>query len=465
MQVADASLVFAIALGVGVIIQALGRHLRVPGIVLLLAAGVALGPDGLKWVDPRLLGEGLIGLVRLSVAIILFEGGLNLEISRLRREGTAIRRLVTLGAIITGLGGALAARFFMLDWNWTQALLFGSIVIVTGPTVVTPILRHVRLLPRVSTVLEAEGVLIDPIGAFIAVLALEIAVAPSASAFTNVPLWLAQRIGFGLVAGASFGFLLAWVLRSRRIVPEGYENIVTMGGVVLLFAVCRSILPESGILATTIAGIVVGNLHTRVGRGMATFEEQITVMLIGLLFVLLAASVRLADVQALGWGGIATVASLMFIVRPVQVFSMTAGTDMSFRDKVFISWLAPRGIVAAAVASLTSSVMEVEGIAGGPALRALVFLTIAVTVLLQGGAAPLVAKMLRLLAPPRDAAVILGADGLGLAIGNELRSAGTRVIFLDTNAANCNAAERLGYGVVFGNAFDEKVLARAPRPG
>ena len=399
MQASDASLVFAIALGVGVIVQALGRHLRVPGIVLLLAAGVALGPDGLRWVDPRLLGDGLIGLVRLSVAIILFEGGLNLEIGRLRREGTAIRRLVTLGALITGIGGSLAARFFM-DWNWTQALLFGTIVIVTGPTVVTPILRHIRLLPRVSTVLEAEGVLIDPIGAFIAVLALEIAVAPSASAFTNAPLWLAQRVGFGLVAGATFGFLLARVLRSRQIVPEGYENIVTMGGVVLLFAVCRSILPESGILATTIAEIVVGNLHTRVGRAMSTFEEQITVMLIGLLFVLLAASVRLADVQALGWGGIATVGALMFLVRPVQVFSMTAGTNMSFRDKLFISWLAPRGIVAAAVASLTSSVMEVEGIAGGPALRALVFLTIAATVLLQGGTAPLVARLLRLLAPP-----------------------------------------------------------------
>ncbi|MFQ5458361.1 MAG: cation:proton antiporter, partial [Myxococcota bacterium] len=434
--------------------------LRVPGIILLLGVGIALGPDGAGWIQPDALGEGLIGLVRLSVAIILFEGGLNLDIRRLRREGTAIRRLVTFGAAITGIGGALAARVLM-DWSLTNSLLFGTLVIVTGPTVVTPLLRHLRLQRRVSTVLEAEGVLIDPVGALIAVLAIEIAVAPSAGAISGVPIWLIERFALGILAGAAFGFLLALLLRSRRIVPEGYENIVTLGGVVLLFAICRNVLPESGILATTIAGIVVGNMHTRVGRSMSTFEEQITVMLIGLLFILLAANVRLADVQALGWSGLAVVGALMFLVRPVEVFATTAKTELTLRDKLFISWIAPRGIVAAAVASLASGVLEEEGIPGGPELRALVFLTIAITVVFQAGTAGPVARLLRLLAPPRDAVVILGAEGLGLALANELRSAGRRVVFMDSNAAHCTAAESEGYPVVFGNALDRRVLTRA----
>lgn len=456
----DATFVFAVALGSGVLVQALSRQLRVPGIILLLGVGVALGPDGIGWIEPSALGEGLIGIVRLSVAIILFEGGLNLDMRRLRRQGTAIRRLITLGAFITGTGGAMAARLLM-DWSWTQSLLFGTLVIVTGPTVITPLLRQVRLRRKVSTVLEAEGVLIDPIGALIAVLALEIAVAPSASAFTSVPIWLAGRVAFGAAAGVAFGFLLAFLLRSPRIVPEGYENILTMGGVILLFAGCRHVLPESGILATTIAGIVVGNLHTRVGKAMSSFEEQITVILIGLLFVLLAASVRLADVRALGFSGFAVVCTLMFIIRPAGVFASSAGTDLRVRDKLFISWIAPRGIVAAALASLASSVMEAEGIPGGPALRALVFLTIAITVILQAGTARPLAKLLKLLAPPRDAVVILGAGGLGLALANELRSAGLKLVFMDANAAHCAAAAREGYRVVSGNALDERVLREA----
>ena len=461
MQAADASLVFAIALGVGVIVQALGRHLRVPGIVLLLAAGVALGPDGLQMGRSAAPGRGAHRpRAPLSVAIILFEGGLNLEIGRLRREGTAIRRLVTVGALITGIGGSLAARFFM-DWNWTQALLFGTIVIVTGPTVVTPICgtsASSRAYPPCSKPRACSSI---PIGAFIAVLALEIAVAPSASAFTNAPLWLAQRVGFGLVAGATFGFLLAWVLRSRRIVPEGYENIVTMGGVVLLFAVCRSILPESGILATTIAGIVVGNLHTRVGRAMSTFEEQITVMLIGLLFVLLAASVRLADVQALGWGGMATVAALMFVVRaragilpdgrhqdvvPGQAVHLLARAARNCRGRRGFPHLERHGG------------RGHRGRAGAPRSRLPDDCG-------HGSAAGRDSAARRKIAPPAGRPPRRGGHTRRRrpwARARERAALGrTRVVFLDSNAAHCNAAERLGYGVVFGNAFDEKVLARA----
>jgi hypothetical protein len=269
------------------------------------------------------------------------------------------------------------------------------------------------------------------------------------------------RVSFGALAGVVFGLALAWLLRSRTAVPEGFENIVTLGGVLLLYAGCEFFLSESGILAATVSGIVVGNFQTRVGKELRRFEEQLTVMLIGLLFVLLAADVRLTEVAGLGWAGLATVGALIFLVRPAKVFLSTLRANLDLREKLFLCWLAPRGIVAASIASLVSSVMEVEGISGATELRAMVFLTIAITVVAQGGTGGLVAKLLRLQAPPRDAVAILGAEGLGMALANELRSAGGRVVFFDANPAHCREVEQAGYTVVFGNGLDERLLARA----
>ncbi len=459
MNAENPGFVFAVALGSGVLAQALARHLRISGIVVLLGVGVALGPDGMRFIDPRSLGEGLFALVRLAVAVILFEGGMNLELRRLRQERATLRMLLTLGATVTAIGATLAAHV-ILGWPWTQSVLFGTLVIVTGPTVVTPVLRNIRVQRRVSTVLEAEGVLIDPIGVLVAVLALEVVVAPAASSVTSAVTWLVLRIGFGTLAGMVFGLVLAWLLRTPRVIPEGYENIVTLGGVLLLFVGCNFVLSESGILAATISGIMVGNFQTRIGRQLRRFEEQLTVMLIGLLFVLLAADVRVAQAVDLGWAGLATVGALIFLVRPAKVFLSTLRSDLVLREKLFLCWLAPRGIVAASIASFVSSVMEVKGISGAAELRAMVFLTIAITVIAQGGTGEWVAKLLRLQAPPRDAVAILGAEGLGMALGNELRSAGARVVFYDANPAHCRVAEQAGYTVVFGNALDERLLAR-----
>jgi len=203
-----------LALAAGVLAQSMARHLRVPGIVLLLAAGIGLGPDGLGWVNPRELGDGLYAIVDLAVAVILFEGGLNLQLSRLRREQAAIRRLVTWGALVTLLGGALAARW-LLDWGWENALLFGSLVVVTGPTVVGPLITELRLKPRVATVLEAEGVLIDPIGAIGAVLVLELVLAPDVDSLGASGLALVSRLGFGLLAGAIGGLVISRMLGVR----------------------------------------------------------------------------------------------------------------------------------------------------------------------------------------------------------------------------------------------------------
>ena len=459
MEGAHPAFTLVLALAAGVLAQSVARRVRLPGIVLLLAVGVGLGPEGLGWVDTRSLGQGLFAIVDIAVAVILFEGGLNLEINRLRREQAAIRRLVTWGALVTLVGGGLAAHY-MLGWSWMTALLFGSLVVVTGPTVIGPLVTELRLRPRVATVLNAEGVLIDPIGAIIAVLMLELALAPAIDVAGGAG-GLVLRIGFGAVAGVAAGFALGRLLRVKRLLPEGHENIFVLAWVLLLFVTCDRVVSHSGIMAVTLCGVVVGNRPILADRDLREFKDQLTVLLIGLLFVLLAADVSFEQVQALGLGGVAVVATLVFVVRPLGVILSTAGSELTWRERTLIGWIAPRGIVAAAVTSLVATAMQAQGVPGGVELRALVFLTIACTVVLAGLTAAPVATWLRVRLPGRDTVAILGAEGLGLALAAELRQAGVPVVFLDSNAQTCRLAEEAGFSVVFGNALEERTLRRA----
>ncbi len=454
------ALALAIALAVGVLAQSVARHLRVPGIVLLLIAGAILGPDGLGWVRPRDFGDGLHVIVDLAVAVILFEGGLNLEISRLRREQASIRRLVTWGALIT-LGGGAVAAWGLLDWTVPQALLFASLIVVTGPTVVGPLLAELRIRPRPSTVLEAEGVLIDPIGAILAVLVLELVVAPGTDTLAIEAQQLVFRLGFGAAAGVLGGFLLARVLRVHKLVPEGHQNVFTLAFVLLLFEACDAVVSLSGLLAVTIAGVVVGNSRIRLDRDLRDFKEEITLLLIGLLFIMLAADVRLEHVLALGWAGVGVVAALVLFVRPLGVLVSTAGSELSWRERAFVSWIAPRGIVAAAIASAVAAVLDREGMEGGDALRAMVFLTISGTVLLAGLTGRLVGNALGVRLPERDTVAILGAHALGLELAQAIRRDNRPVVFMDSNPQSCRRAEEAGFPVVFGNALSERTLQRA----
>ncbi|MCP4904530.1 MAG: sodium:proton exchanger [bacterium] len=458
---ADPRMIFALALLAGMFGQVIARHLRLPGIVLLLLVGVSLGPDGLGWVDPRRLGEGLYAIVDFAVAIILFEGGLNLQLSRLRRSGAAIRRLITWGALVTLLGGALAAHFF-IGWGLMASLLFGGLVVVTGPTVVGPLVSELRLKPKVATVLEAEGVLIDPVGAILSVVILKLALSgdPGSLLLAQSGVGVA-RIAAGSILGAAAGFLLARAMRISRIVPAGLENVFVLSSVLLLFAGAESLLSHSGILAVTVAGVVVGNTRSPVERDLREFKDQLTVMLIGLLFVLLAADVRFEQLRSLGWAGVYVVASLIFIVRPIGVWLSTLGSDLDARDRLFLAWVAPRGIVAAAVASLAAADLERAGLSGGVELRALVFLTIAATVTLAGLTAGPVGHLLGVRMRRRDTVAILSAQTLGLALGKELQRGGVPVVFLDSNPSGVRRAEEAGFGVVYGDALQETVMQRA----
>jgi NhaP-type Na+/H+ or K+/H+ antiporter len=464
MDLQDPALTFAIALAAGIVAQSAARHLQIPGIVLLLAVGVLLGPDVANLVRPSLLGDQLHRIVGIAVAVVLFEGGLNLSLERLRREAQTIRRLITVGVLVTAAGGGLAAWVFM-GWDWRAALLFGTLVVVTGPTVVTPILRRFRVKRNVSTILEAEGVLIDPIGAIVAVVALEAVIASTTPGESLHLVGLPQRLGLGLLLGAGGGLVIGLLLRFRPLVPEGLENVVTLALVLVLFEISDSILAESGIMAAAVAGLVVGNMETPLERELKEFKEQITVLLIGLLFVLLSADVRVAEVVNLGWPGLATVAALVLLVRPLAVAACTAGSDLDVRERAFLAWLAPRGIVAAAVASLFGRRMAEQGLAGGDELVGLVFLVIAVTVLVQGIMTGHVASRLGLSRRENRGYLLVGANAVGRALARVLSSGGEEVVLVDSNAAECQAAEARGFDVVFGNAADDRTLLQADVEG
>lgn len=448
---------FAVALAAGMIAQVLAVYLRIPGIVILLVMGVLLGPDLIGIVQPNQLGEGLDVLVELAVAIILFEGAMSLNVERIRGEAKTIQRLITLGALVTAAGGALAARAF-IGWPWSTSILFGTLVIVTGPTVVTPLLRRMRVNRNLHTILEAEGVFIDPIGAIVAVVALEVVITSAAVGLVDIP---ARLLG-GAAVGAAGGFLIGTLLR-RNWLPVELENVFTLSMVVALFELSNVIIPESGIANPVAAGLVVGNMTGR--RELREFKEQLTVILIGLIFVLLAADVRLQQLQELGWAALLVVFALMFLVRPIGVALSTAGSALSWREKAFISWIGPRGIVAAAIASLFAVRMEAAGLQNGADLRALVFSVIALTVVIQGLTGGWIAGLLGVSRSGASGYVIIGANALAREIARALSSDDQEVVLIDSNRAEINKAKEQGLTVVPGNAHEHQIMEQADLEG
>lgn len=456
----SAALTVAFALAAGMFGQSIAHHLRLPGIVALLFFGVLLGPDGVNLVRPDSLGDGLPALVGFAVAVILFEGGMGLDLRRLRRSQRAIRKLVTVGALVSLVLGAVLVKLVM-HWDWQRSLLFGTLVIVTGPTVVTPLLRRLKVKKPVSTVLEAEGVLIDAVGAITAAVALELVLSPSGQELAFAIPTIVGRLMFGAALGALGGALIAGLLRFRGVIPEGLETVMTLGLAVLVFEGSNAVVHESGIAAVTVAGLVVGNSETHVARELREFKEQLTSLFIGMLFVLLVADVRLADIVLLGTGGIVVAIGTIVVVRPVSVGLATLGTELTGRERLFAAGLGPRGIVAAAVASLFAFALDDAGIAGGRELSSLVFLVIAVTVgwsALTGG---LAARLLGLRRKSGDGWVVLGGSALARQLAVLLAEHGGEVLALDSDPNNIKSLEAAGVRALQGNALEEATHLRA----
>lgn len=459
---ATPALTFGLALAAGMAAQALAYHLRVPGIVLLLAAGVLLGPEVMGWIHPDTLGGGLEIIVGMSVAVILFEGGLNLKISRIKHEAGVIQWLITGGVLVTGLGGALLSHGLM-GWGWELSAVFGALITGTGSTVVSPLLKRVKIDHRLATILEGEAILIDPISAILSVVTLEVVLATAMPEAATQLLGLPTRLVVGVLVGALGGWVIDRLIRLEEQwgVPEGMESVFTLGSVLALFAVSETLSPDSGAMAALAAGFVMGNLETPVEEKLKEFKEQMTVLLIGLLFVLLAATVSLQQVQSLGWPGLGVVLGLMLLVRPLCVALSTLGSGLDWQRKVFMSWLAPRGIIAASVASLFAHRLVRTGMEGGGQLQALVFLVIAGTVVLGGlGARPL-SRFLGVDRPSGQGYVIVGANTLGLMVARLLQKFSTQVVMVDANPARARRAQQADLEIIHGDIREPRTQRQA----
>lgn len=453
------SLIIIIAIAAGVFARAIANFFRVPSIVFLLIFGVALGGNGLNLVQPRLLGDGLEAIVSISVALILFDGGLNLQLKELGKVSASLRNLITIGTLITLIGGGIAA-YWLSEFPWTIAFLYAALVVVTGPTVVNPILEEIGLDRRLATILEGEGVLIDAIGSVLAVVVLDVALNPTFGAFAVVS-DLGLRLGIGGMLGAIAGWLLGKFLQRAAFLAEDTKSAVVVAAVLGLFGIAQAIQSESGLTAVVLMGIVLRASEIPNSRALLKFKSQLVALIVSVLFILLSANLSIPSIFALGWGGVQTVLFLMFVVRPINVIVSTWNSSFTWRQKAFLAWCAPRGIVAASVASLFSILLTERGVNGGESIKALVFLTIAMTVFLQGLSAKFVAKLLGLNQPDISGLVVVGSNPIGILVARLFQANGQRVSLIDTSAELCKQAAEYDIPAFVSNGLDAKSLAEA----
>jgi NhaP-type Na+/H+ or K+/H+ antiporter len=443
----------------GISAQVVAEYFKVPSIVFLLLFGILLGSSSLNILHPQDLGVGLEVLVALSVAIILFEGGLNLELRELGKVSGSLRNLVTIGTLITLIGGGMAAHW-LAEFPWAIAFLYASLVVVTGPTVISPLLKQVQVDRQVATLLEGEGVLIDPVGAILAVVVLNTILNTNAAP-VDIMSGLILRLGIGAIVGGVGGWLLGLLLKQANSISDELKNLVVLAGVWGLFGLSQSFRSESGLMATVVAGIVVKASALPEERLLKRFKGQLTVLCVSVLFILLAADLSIASVFALGWGSVLAVAALMLVVRPISIAVCTWNSDLNWRQKVFLAWIAPKGIVSASVASLFAILLTEKGINGGDAIKALVFLTILMTVFFQGLTARWVANWLNITSSNAKGAVIIGCDELGRFMGRLFQQLGESVVMIDTDPEACKKAEADNLPVFQSSALDTEVLAEA----
>lgn len=453
------TVLIVLAVLAGISAQVLGVYLRIPSIVFLLLFGVLLGPDYLGVLHPQLMGEGLESLVSLAVALILFEGGLSLQIRDLNKISDSLRNLITFGALITLAGGTLVARA-VAGLPWELAVLYAALVIVTGPTVINPLLKQVQVDRRVATILEGEGVLIDPVGAIIAVVALNVVLNGGTDPATLLT-WLTTRLIIGAAIGGSGGWVLGWFLQRATRLSRDMKNLVVFASVWTLFGLAQYIRTESGLMACVVAGLVLGSSDSIPElRVLRRFQGQLTILAVSVLFILLAADLPLQSILNLGWGGVLTVLAMMLVVRPLSVWLCTWKSTLNWRQKAFISWIGPKGIVSASVASLFAIVLTEEGIPGGETIKALVFLTIMITVVTQGLTAQWVASWLRLTVDQAKGAVIVGSNPMARLIARLFKEQEEAVVLIDTNPEAIKEAEQEDLQAVMSSAMDTDALEK-----
>lgn len=462
----------------GIAAQWIAWRIKVPAILPLILIGLLVGPlsvfltkDGQKLIEPIYnaeLGHGLFPgsslfyFVSLAIGIILFEGGLTLKRKEIKDVGPVILKLITLGSLVTFVGAGLAA-YFIMGLTLPIAFLFAGLIIVTGPTVIAPILQNVPLNRNVATVLKWEGILIDPIGALVAVLVFEfIQSADGGMAFTSHALiTFFQIVLIGLALGAAAGYFLYQMIKNDWI-PHYLLNVFTLAFVLGAFVLSDVIAHESGLLTVVIMGMVLGNLEVPRINEILSFKESLSVLLISLLFILLAANINMEDLYLVfnDWHPFALFGFIALVLRPIGVFLSTRKSELNVREKIFISWVGPRGIVAAGIASLFGITLTNSGVPKAEYITPLVFFIVLGTVLLNATTARLVARILGVIQSSSGGIMILGSSKASRVIGEYLQNNGRNVVMVDNNESSIRRAQELGMEGILANIYNEDLTEK-----
>ena len=457
----------------GILAQWVAWKFKIPAILPLILIGLLVGPiaaeflsfDGKKWIEPiwngeegLFPGESLFYFVSLAISIILFEGGLTLKMAEIKNVGPVITKLISIGSIVTFFGAGIAAHY-IFGLSWEISFLFAGLIIVTGPTVITPILRNIPLKKDVSAVLKWEGILIDPIGALVAVLVFEFISVDAGGEFTKTAL-----IEFGKIVlfGATFGFTFAHALNfiiNKKWVPHYLLNVFSLAAVLGVFVLSDAFAHESGLLAVVVMGMVLGNSKSPYLKDLLYFKESLSVLLISILFILLAANINYSDLLLIyNWQTVALFSVVVFLIRPLGVFISTHGSKLKLNEKLFISWVGPRGIVAAGIASLFGLKLAKKGVYGAEYITPLVFVIVLGTVLLKATTARLFARLVGVFLNKSSGILIVGASKVSRLIGHYLESNGRHVVLIDSNQTNINKAKELGLEALNTDIYSQTLL-------
>ncbi|MBI1338505.1 MAG: hypothetical protein GC164_16300 [Phycisphaera sp.] len=455
----------------GIAAQWFAWRLRLPSILLLLSAGFVAGP-GMAWlwpdgprIDPdHMLGDLLLPFVSLAVAVILFDGGLSLRLRELGQAGTTVVGLITLGAAITWAGAAIASRY-LLQLNWDLAALFGAILVVTGPTVIIPLLRQVKTTPKVAAILKWEGILIDPIGATLAVLTAGVILkAGTGDAATLIATGLGRTILVGTLVGVLAAGLIVLMLW-RYWVPDLLHSGVILAMVIGANALANHLQSESGLLAATVMGVVLANQRLARIRHVIEFKESLGVVLVSVLFILLASRLTFNDLREMSVGSLGMLGVMVLLVRPAAVLASTLFSSLRWQERVFLACVAPRGIVAAAVTSVFALELMSEGVADAHRLVPLMFVMIVGTIIVYGLGAGPAARLLKLSQANPQGVLMVGAHPLARELARILHSRQVRCLLVDSNRRNVRTARMAGLEAIEGSILSESLLEQADLSG
>ncbi|MBE4150339.1 cation:proton antiporter [Vibrio parahaemolyticus] len=446
MQVGNEALVLSAVGVIGLGCQWLAWRLRLPAILFLLLAGLIVGPF-MQWLKPdEILGNLLFPLVSLAVAVILFEGSLTLNFKEIRGVSGSVWSIVSIGAIISWAATSVATHYF-LGFTWELAMLFGSLTVVTGPTVIVPLLRTVRPHSTLANILRWEGILIDPLGALFVVMVYEFIVSHSAVNSMEV---FGTIIAVGVILGVASGAAVATVLR-RAWLPEYLQPFAVLMVVLGVFSVSNHIESEAGLLTVTVMGMWLANAKDINIQQILHFKEHLTILLITGLFIFLAARISLDDFAALGSGALLLFVFMQLVSRPLSIFLSTMRSNLNLKDKLFLSWVAPRGIVAASISSLFAIKLIEYGVDGASLLVPMTFMVIIGTVVLQSATARPMAIALGVAEPAPRGFLLIGANRVAREIGQALARYDRRVLMTDSNWEYISQVRMMGLDYYYGN--------------